>query len=401
MVPVASGIDALRMRLEPAPGEASWARCTLVRRRAAAGAWQRVVLSPVARRGRPAVKLVETLDGRETTRMVEAGEWPDTLDALLSEPFDNASLLGPEGDLHVRRTRAGGWQIGRGPASPEPVLPRGHDRTPNHPLPPEAPAVRALLMATGLAGPSGRVLAGGGDKYRQVQHYVELLRGLPGWDEARAQGRRLRILDAGCGKAYLSLALLAYADLSGTPAELVAVDHDADLLARVRACADELGYGDARFEAASICDYANSAPGPVDLLVSLHACDTATDEALAAGVRLGARAIVLAPCCHRELAPQMRGRDAGAEWAVLQRSGLLAGRLADLVTDAIRVAVLEAHGYRAEAIEFVSAEHTSRNLMIRAVRRQGGRALPRAQADLQALVERWQVDPAAVRLLSR
>ena len=301
----------------------------------------------------------------------------------------------------MRRTRAGGWQIGRGRPSLELSLPAGHDRTPNHPLPPDAPAVRALLMATGLAGPSGRVLAGGGDKYRQVQHYIELLRGLAVWEEARAQARQLRILDAGCGKAYLSLALLAYADLSGTAAQLVGVDRNADLLARVRACADELGYGEARFEAASIGDYADSDPGPVDLLVSLHACDTATDEALAAGVRLGARAIVLAPCCHRELAPQLRGRDVGPEWAVLQRSGLLAGRLADLVTDAIRVAALEAHGYRAEAIEFVSAEHTSRNLMIRAVLREGGRALPRAEADLQALVERWQVDAAAVRLLRR
>jgi hypothetical protein len=161
----------------------------------------------------------------------------------------------------------------------------------------------------------------------------------------------------------------------------------------VRAVADELGYDEATFEATPIADY--TAGERVDLLVSLHACDTATDDAIAAGVRLGAEAIVVAPCCHHELAGQIAGQDRDA----LLRHGLLLGRQADLVTDALRAAALETAGYRVDVVEFVSSEHTAKNLMLRAELAPSPQRAERAAREYRELRDRWGVDPAIGRLL--
>jgi hypothetical protein len=129
--------------------------------------------------------------------------------------------------------------------------------------------------------------------------------------------------------------------------------------------------------------------------VSLHACDTATDEAIAAGVRLGAEAIVVAPCCHHELAGQLAARPKDA----LLRHGLLLGRQADLVTDALRAAALEMSGYRVDVIEFVAAEHTAKNVMLRALRAPSAARARRAAAEYLELRVRYGVVPSIERLL--
>ena len=158
----------------------------------------------------------------------------------------------------------------------------------------------------------------------------------------------------------MSLALVAYGREVGTRVELVGLDTNPGVIETVRSIAAELGYDEAQCQATAIAAYESDEP--IDLLVSLHACDTATDEAIAAGVRLNAEAIVVAPCCHHELAAQIARRDKDA----LLRHGLLLGRQADLVTDALRAAALETLGYRVDVIEFISAEHTAKNVMLRA-----------------------------------
>jgi SAM-dependent methyltransferase len=253
-------------------------------------------------------------------------------------------------------------------------VPREHDRRRRHPLPADHPLFRATRSSR--------------DKERQVQHYVELLRPLPLW-----QRERIRVVDAGCGKAYMSLALVAYGREVGTRVELVGIDANPGVIDTVRGIAEALGYDEARFEATTIAEFATDEP--VDLLVSLHACDTATDEAIAAGVRLGADAIVVAPCCHHELADQLAAHEKDG----ILRHGLLLGRQADLVTDALRAAALEQHGYRVDVIEFVSAEHTAKNVMLRAECSPSPARAERARADYDELRRRFGVRPAIERLL--
>ncbi|HVW88493.1 MAG TPA: methyltransferase, partial [Gaiellaceae bacterium] len=171
------------------------------------------------------------------------------------------------------------------------------------------------------------------------------------------------------------------------------LDANAAVIETVRGIAAGLGYDEARFEATSIAGYESSEP--IDLLVSLHACDTASDEAIAAGVRLGAEAIVVAPCCHHELAGQLAQGDKDA----LLRHGLLLGRQADLLTDALRAAALETLGYRVDVIEFIDSEHTPKNVMLRAERAPSGPRARRAAAGYAELRDRYGVDPAIGRLL--
>ena len=345
-----------------------------LRERALGEGWRKLVVdgvtaTPVSlRRGR-AVKVV---DGPRT-ETVPREEWPVRLDALL-EPARNVHLLAADGDVHARRTKKGRWLVSRGKPSSEIAATDAHDRERFHAL----PADHALFKATKI----------GRDKERQVQHYIELLRTLPIWER-----ELVRVVDAGCGKAYMSLALVAYGREVGTRVELVGLDTNSQVIETVQRIATGLGYDEARFETTTIEAYESDQP--IDLLVSLHACDTATDEAIAAGVRLGAEAIVVAPCCHHELAAQIAGRDKDA----LLRHGLLLGRQADLVTDALRAAALETLGYPVEVMEFISTEHTAKNVMLRAQRAPSRTRSARASAEYAQLRDEWGVDPAIGRLL--
>jgi SAM-dependent methyltransferase len=345
-----------------------------LRERALSDGWRKLVVdgvtaTPVELTRGPAFKVV---DGPHT-ETVDHGSWPERLDALLADAR-NVHLLAPDGDLHARRTKKGRWLVSRGRPSSEAAPSGHHDRRRQHPLPADHPLFRATKISR--------------DKERQVQHYVELLRPLPIWERDH-----IRVVDAGCGKAYMSLALVAYGREVGTRVELVGIDVNPSVIETVRGVASSLGYDEARFEVSTIADYASGEP--IDLLVSLHACDTATDEATAAGVRLGADAIVLAPCCHHELAAQIATREKDG----LLRHGLLLGRQADLVTDALRAARLEIAGYRVEVMEFVSAEHTAKNVMLRAARAPSRPRAARATAEFVELRDRFGVDPAIERLL--
>src|SRR3954452_22840308 len=345
-----------------------------LRERALADDWRKLVVdgvaaTPVALRRGAAVKIV---DGPRT-ETVEWADWPGRLETLLAEAR-HVHLLAPDGDIHARRTKKGKWLVSRAKPSSAAKPTGAHDRAKHRLLPDDHP----LFAVTG-ADP---------DKRKQVQHYVELLRPLPVWER-----ERIRVVDAGCGKAYMSLALVAYGREVGTRVELVGLDSNPDVIATVGALAERLGYDEARFEATSIADWQSD--DPIDMLVSLHACDTATDEAIAAGVRLGAEAIVVAPCCQHELAAQIAGREKDA----LLRHGLLLGRQADLLTDALRAAALETRGYRVEVMEFVSSEHTAKNVMLRAERAPSEARTERAAAEYRDLRDRWGVHPAIERLL--
>jgi SAM-dependent methyltransferase len=345
-----------------------------LRERALGLGWRKLVVdgvtaTPVELRRGAAVKIV---DGART-ETVPRDAWPDRLEALLGDAR-NAHLLAPTGDVHARRTKKGKWLVSTGRASSAAPARPEHDRRRRHPLPADHPLFRATTISR--------------DKERQVQHYVELLRPLPLWER-----ESIRVVDAGCGKAYMSLALVAFGREVGTRVELIGVDSNPSVIETVRAIAEQLGYDEARFVVASIAEL--ELDDPVDLLVSLHACDTASDEAIAAGVRLGAEAVVVAPCCHHELAAQMAGHAKDG----LSRHGLLLGRQADLVTDALRAAALEQRGYHVDVIEFVSTEHTAKNVMLRAERSPSPGRAERARRDYVDLRDRYGVRPAIERLM--
>jgi SAM-dependent methyltransferase len=403
MVPVNddSPLAPVLTLLTEGAADGAWRKCVLTSAKGSAREWQKFVAQPVQLSRGPAVKVVTTAGGSESTRMVPPGDWEGALMGALEGGPCHLDVLAVDHDWHARKTKSGRWLVSRGKASlpaADPTL-APHDRKPSHQLDPATPRALRFLIETGLFAKSGKLLGEGADKYRQVQHYLELLRPLPIWES----GGTVRILDAGCGKAYLSLALLLWAEQRGYKASLVGVDSSPAVISAVTGIAERCGLEVASFEATSILEYARRDTS-ADLLVSLHACDMATDEALAAGVRLGAKAIVLVPCCHNELSEQIEAAaksgelPAAARWQAGTRYGLTRHRLADIVTDSLRAAALEALGYKVDVVEFVTPEITARNLMIRAVKRA---ATDRARAfeTYRALADEWAVKPTLEGLL--
>jgi SAM-dependent methyltransferase len=239
-----------------------------------------------------------------------------------------------------------------------------------------------LLRALGLMRDDASIPPAQVRKYFQINHMVALLG--PALRELRALPS-IRLLDAGCGRSYLTL-LLAWCARHAwkQPLEVLGVDRDPDVIAEARRRTELAQLDDVvRFE---VGDVAAIRPSGVNGVVALHACDTATCDALALGIELGAQMIAVAPCCQAELA---RGWAALAErgeqgaFATVWRTPQLRRETAADVTDAMRVELLRAAGYDVAAIEFVPAEHTRKNTLIRAIRR--GEPDPRARAAYEAL----------------
>ena len=241
-----------------------------------------------------------------------------------------------------------------------------HNRRKEHPLPEGVPD--PLLQALEIMDAEGRVRSGMRGKFTQVNEFLKLLEH-SGALEA-PEGRPLRLLDGASGSSYLSFAAYHYLnDVRHIPATLVGVDVNEKLVAKSNALAGELGYSGIRFVASSIAAYEGESPP--DVVLALHACDTATDEAIARGIAWGSRAILAVPCCQHDLNQQLHrsGAPASRPFAPVLRHGILRERLADILTDAFRAHLLRLAGYDTDVVEFVSTEHSGRNLMIRAVRR--------------------------------
>lgn len=270
--------------------------------------------------------------------------------------------------------------------APRPVEASSHDRKKNTLLDPEAPA--PFLAPLGFLTGDGKLKADKRDKFVQINEFLRIL------DETGtfpARGEEFSVVDFGCGSAYLTFALYhrLVNDL-GVKARITGVDLKDELLRGLRDKAAALGWSDLTFEIGTIQAYrAGTAP---DAVVALHACDTATDDALAQGIAWGARMIVVAPCCHHHLQVQLARTEPSPALAPVFRYGLLSERQGDLLTDAFRALLLRIHGYKTDVVQFVDAAHTPKNLMIRAVKT----AVPAPAAFLEeyrAMKAFWGVTP--------
>ena len=219
------------------------------------------------------------------------------------------------------------------------------------------------LRGLGVLGSDGKLRASMADKHRQICHYLEILSHLAkdcGWDAVRTP---LQIVDMGCGKGYLTFgAWHLFRRVYKAPARVLGIETRPDLVATTNKLVRHIKAEGLEFVAG---DIDSAKLPPVDALIALHACNTATDDAIRRGIELGAKLIVVAPCCHKELRPQLAQPDPLA--AVLQH-GVMAERMAEWTTDGLRALFLEWAGYRTKLMEFVASEHTPKNLMLAAIR---------------------------------
>jgi SAM-dependent methyltransferase len=310
--------------------------------------------------------------------------------SLLDAGFANAYVRTLDGDLQLSHSRRGRPLLARHRPTATSIE-AAHDRTKVRFVEESAP----FLRLTGITDTEGRVKPTARAKFRQVERFVEILaHALDDAAPTPAPGQPFVATDLGCGAGVLTLATYHYLTVvRGLDVTMTGVDTKTDVVARLRGTVDALGWDGLRLEVGTIADHVPTTPP--DLVVALHACDTATDDALARAIEWGARFVLAAPCCQHDLQAQLDRDVAPAGHAPLLRHGIVRERLGDLLTDSLRAEVLRAHGYRADVIEFVSTEHTAKNLMIRAIRT--GRADEAAGRAAAALAEVWGVEPALAR----
>jgi SAM-dependent methyltransferase len=340
----------------------------------------RAELRPVALKSGPHLQVVTNDGTRPHIRNVAWGApAAAAVDELLAEPFHNWHVEHADRTVQVRVTKRGEAQVHRAAGVGGSAVDRTHDRAPAHLLDPGDPLYD--------------VIGGNAGKRRQVDAFLRALAATLDFDDLPSP---LRVVDLGCGNAYLTFAAYRYLTSRGIQVELTGVDVRPDHQARNSALAARLGWaGSVRFVTDRIV---GSTVDGADVVLSLHACDTATDEALVRALGWRAKWILAAPCCHHDIAAQLRANASAAPHPALIQ-GTLRQRFADVLTDALRAALLRLHGYRVEVVEFVDSVHTPRNLLLRAVRTD---APPTGaqRAEYAALVRAWGVTPALERLLA-
>ena len=274
-------------------------------------------------------------------------------------------------------------------ASAAPKAEAEHNRGKRYLLP--QGAIIPPLVDMGIFTVEGKVAAPMQHKYRQINRFVELI------DDAVRdfKGDALRIIDFGCGKSYLTFVLYHYlTEIRGLKAEMVGLDLKEAVIEKCNLAVQKYGYDGLRFEVGDIAGYIP--PWKPDMVISLHACDTATDHALYNAVRWGAQMIFAAPCCQHELNAQMQR----GPLPILSRYGIVQERTAALMTDAIRANALTACGYRAQLLEFIDIGHTPKNILIRAVRQSVSEAArQQAEAENAALCAAFGFAPTLLELL--
>ena len=302
---------------------------------------------------------------RDETKNLPLEEASAAVEALLAGSFARAHLFTTTGDFRWRPDRP--LKASRPTFTVAPAA--EHDRV-------KATALHAapFLVALGVTNAAGEARPGMTDKLRQIERFVELLGHLLA-DSALGATREVRVVDLAAGKGYLTFATAEWFRGREIAARVRGVEARPELVSLGNRVARECGVAGLDFVGGNIAEFV--AGEGLDVLLALHACDTATDDAIHLGIRAGAALIITAPCCHQEVRPRIT---APAVLEPVWRHGILAERSAETLTDALRALLLEMHGYKASVFEFIAPEHTGKNVMIAAQRR----AQPRNPAPLRA-----------------
>jgi hypothetical protein len=370
------------------------------RQKAGTPRWRRVELRYVDLKAGRHLQLTAYDETQAHTSNHAAGDDArDAVDGLLDEPFGNWHVDTTTESVQLRVTRKGEALVHTKTRTEPAGLDRGHDRDKERLLPEDDPLFRAL----GLADADGRLKPTRRDKYRQVEEFLRLLD--TAVTEAIDKGQLrtptpeepLRVADLGCGNAYLTFAAERYlAGVRGLPVHLVGVDVKEQSREHNEKVAGELGL-DASFVVGSIGGV--TLDPPPEVVLALHACDTATDEALARAVEWEANLVLAAPCCHHDVAAQLRKAPTPAPYAMLTRHGILRERLADTLTDALRATLMRLQGYRVDVVQFVESKHTPRNTLLRATRTGAPVTGGSLRRDYDDLVAAWGISPKLAELL--
>lgn len=315
----------------------------------------RVTIRPLTAKGQTVFQFTEEYPNRALHKNYTFKAAAAAIEDLLSSTYSEGHFFTAAGDDHWIKSKAGEWKCRSKPATLKPPN-LAHNREKNYLIDPSDP----FWVKLGVADEKGRIRPSMQSKFRQVERFLEIAHDLI---QQLPSKPVLKIVDFGCGKSYLTFALTEYLRQVGRKAKLSGIDLKEDVVKELNALAKSMEYDELVFHAGKIQDYSMaSAP---DLVISLHACDKATDFLLAKAIRSQAQAILAVPCCQHEVYQQIEQ----TELHPLLKHGILKERFSALVTDAARASMLEQMGYQTQVLEFIDSEHTPKNLLIRAIKK--------------------------------
>jgi precorrin-6B methylase 2 len=313
----------------------------------------------------------------DITKNFSLAEGMSLIERALSNDFDGATLFTTEMDLTLDKGKLK-------TAKPSQKKPEheGHDRIKNRLIEAgNAPYLHALK----ITDENGKVYKTAQDKFRQINKYVEIMSPLV---KEMGAGQLKKIVDIGSGKGYLTFALYDYLHKLGFDTQIIGVEYREDMVRLCNSIAGHSGFNALKFVQASAQDYNCSG---ADAIIALHACDTATDDALAKGVEAGAGIIVVAPCCHKQIRREM---ESAKEWDGLDfmlSHGIYRERMGEMITDGLRGLMLEYHGYTVKIFEFISSEHTAKNIMIVATKTESAAKRPEKLDEIISIKKRFGI----------
>ncbi len=353
-------------------------RLTLSKPRPASAELKNVYVKPVSLKGEIQQSFTYRYKTRDEVKNLPPQEAYAKIEELLGEQYLNAVLMTSEGNFELRTSKKGKATLIRqkgGKAKKEVA----HDRQKNRLIDSNIP----FLTHLGVSDTSGKVIPKMADKYRQINKFLEIMEGLINDIDQKKQP--IHIVDMGSGKGYLTFALYHYLTFTKQwEVKVTGVELRPELVKQCNEVADKCDYKALQFVSQRIEEFDNQG---IDLLIALHACDTATDDAIAKGILAKAELIVCAPCCHKQIRQQLKGKPQSNP---ILKHGIFKERQYEMVTDAIRALILEREGYDSKIFEFVSNEHTRKNVMLVGVNKH--RPKKEADAQLQSIKDEFGIE---------
>ena len=344
----------------------SFVRLVLSKHEGPPGDLQRVTLRLVTLANALQLSFVYRHATRDITKNHAVAEGLALVRGLLGSSFKHAHLHTLTEELQLRFSKKGKCSLQRGKATQaEAEAPSAqHDRAKQR----HVELSRPFLAALGVTDERGQLVPAMARKWRQINKFVEVFGHAYTASPLAQQNGPVRVLDFGSGKGYLTFAIHDHLrGAFGREAQVTGVELREDMVALGNAAASKLALDGLQFARGDVREHANiGTDGDTDVMIALHACDVATDYAIHRGIRSHAAVIMCSPCCHKQLRPQMHSP---ALLRPMLQHGIHLGQQAEMVTDSLRALLLEAHGYDTQVFEFVALEHTSKNKMILAVKR--------------------------------
>jgi SAM-dependent methyltransferase len=346
---------------------------------------EKVKIDTILIKDKPILQFATYTDKQVFHKNVEESEAKDLILFFLTDEFNNLELTTEDYIYSYRVTQKGKVLSNKRKTKEVSLVPISHNKKKNYII--EDGTLVPALVDLGIQMPDGKVTKAGYDKFKQINRFLEII------DDCISEEKHLNIIDFGCGKSYLTFILYYYfVEIKKMDVNITGLDLKEDVIDHCNEIADKYGYSKLKFYKGDIAKYKEK--NDIDMIVTLHACDTATDYALYHAITMNVKYIFSVPCCQHEINLELDSKNLH----IINKFGILKDRFSALLTDAIRANILQYYGYKTNVMEFVDFENSPKNLLIRAVKTNNS-LNPKIKEEIDAILREYNISQKLYSLL--